>query len=60
MGLCFQMESGDCELFEWEKRGMVVVFGFICVVATAILPLSPPKQMVINFSKGSLKHHPAM
>ena len=36
---------------------MVVVLRFICVVATAILPSSPPKQMVINFSKGSLKHH---
>ncbi|RVW71451.1 hypothetical protein CK203_057577 [Vitis vinifera] len=39
---------------------MVVVFGFTCVVATTILPSSPLKQMVINFSKGSLKHHPAI
>ncbi|RVW20603.1 hypothetical protein CK203_112947 [Vitis vinifera] len=72
-GLWGGLEGGICCnwgcVFKWEvgiviclvrEERMVVVFGFTCVVATTILPSSPLKQMVINFSKGSLKHHPAM
>ena len=58
-GCVFKWEVGIVICLVREER-MVVVFGFTCVVATTILPSSPPKQMVINFSKGSLKHHPAM
>ena len=59
-GCVFKWKVGIVICLSGRRGDMVVVFGFICVVATAILPSSPPKQLVINFSKGSLKHHPAM